>query len=789
MPRNKDKPTRADKREDTTFAFDIPELLDQDISWGITEKKSDLPKQGDIFIDSQAKEFLVCFVDGIWVTIAEGSGSVLKVEFSDAQLGGSDIVTLNFGAGFDGTESPDTQINITLDHSELTFPTWSDTGITGAELEDLSDGGETSIHSHALASNDHPRSHGHNLSADDSSIIPVSINLSTFFQMSGETLITVASSPQNDFDPNGVGATMAGVLIDPSTVNVTISGMVKAGDGHVVFITNRTGTNDIILEDEGAGSTATNRFTFSNSANITLKGDEGVWLRYDTNTGRWKCIGEHRPQAFGTAANEHAAETTATESAEGIVELATAAEATTGTADRVLALANLAALLQAGSYIYKADTASDDTYLLALTPTLTAYTKGMVISFEAQTANTGAATLNIDTLGAKPIKKQHDVALASNDIEANQIVTVVYDGTNFQMQSQVATAPTAGAHASTHGVGQSDDLISEQIGAASFIVSAATTAGIKLRVVAGLLQVREGDDSTGAPLSADTVSAISGLTTSKFTLTKQSIGIVSDEIATAPTHANVYVTSESGATDDLKGIAAGSSDQLIFITPTADDNITLKHNAAGSQKPLLINGEADVILSENHHFAIGIFNTTADAWDVMAIQVASTTLKGIVELATAAEVTAATVGDKVVTAEALGDSDYGERIIGILISDPAGDALTTGTAKATVRIPSSMNVMDLKEANASVTTVSSSGAITIQLVRSRRSSPTARTLVDMLSTEIDIDVSEFDSLDGAAEVINTSNDDVSTGDQILIDVDAAGTGAKGLYVEMIFRVP
>ena len=47
-----------------------------------------------------------------------GSGSMTTVEESDVQLGGSDIVTLNFGVGFDLTESPDTQINILLDYTE-----------------------------------------------------------------------------------------------------------------------------------------------------------------------------------------------------------------------------------------------------------------------------------------------------------------------------------------------------------------------------------------------------------------------------------------------------------------------------------------------------------------------------------------------------------------------------------------------------------------------------------------------------------------------------------------------
>ena len=47
-----------------------------------------------------------------------GSGTMTTIKFSGVQLGGSDIVTLDFGPGFDGGETPDTEINITLDLTE-----------------------------------------------------------------------------------------------------------------------------------------------------------------------------------------------------------------------------------------------------------------------------------------------------------------------------------------------------------------------------------------------------------------------------------------------------------------------------------------------------------------------------------------------------------------------------------------------------------------------------------------------------------------------------------------------
>lgn len=96
-----------------------------------------------------------------------------------------------------------------------------------------------------------------------------------------------------------------------------------------------------------------------------------------------------------------------------------------------------------GSANYAADAGASDTYAITLAPAPTAYVTGMPVSFKANTANTGAATLNVNSIGAITIKKQYNQDLATGDIVANQIVDVIYDGTNFQMQSPVAAATTS----------------------------------------------------------------------------------------------------------------------------------------------------------------------------------------------------------------------------------------------------------------------------------------------------------------------------------------------------------
>ena len=74
-----------------------------------------------------------------------------------------------------------------------------------------------------------------------------------------------------------------------------------------------------------------------------------------------------------------------------------------------------------------------DTVTGIMSPTLTAYAAGQLFYFVAAGANTGAVTLNIDSLGAKAVTRDGASALAAGDINSGEMVVVIYDGTRFQM--------------------------------------------------------------------------------------------------------------------------------------------------------------------------------------------------------------------------------------------------------------------------------------------------------------------------------------------------------------------
>ena len=118
--------------------------------------------------------------------------------------------------------------------------------------------------------------------------------------------------------------------------------------------------------------------------------------------------------------------------------------------------------IQDGGLIFQAtDSGSANTYAIALTPAVTAYVAGQVFYFKAANASSGASTLNVNALGAKNIKKKNDQDIAAGDIEQNAIVSVIYDGTSFQMLSQLGTSAGSMSSFTLTGDSGSNQTISD----------------------------------------------------------------------------------------------------------------------------------------------------------------------------------------------------------------------------------------------------------------------------------------------------------------------------------------
>ena len=81
-----------------------------------------------------------------------------------------------------------------------------------------------------------------------------------------------------------------------------------------------------------------------------------------------------------------------------------------------------------------ADSGSANNYAVTMSPTLTAYTAGLRVIFTPGADNTGASTINIDSLGTKSILRHDGSALVAGDINASEPTEIRYDGTQFRLQ-------------------------------------------------------------------------------------------------------------------------------------------------------------------------------------------------------------------------------------------------------------------------------------------------------------------------------------------------------------------
>lgn len=108
---------------------------------------------------------------------------------------------------------------------------------------------------------------------------------------------------------------------------------------------------------------------------------------------------------------------------------------------------------------------------------------------------------------------------------------------------------------------------------------------------------------------------------------------------------------------------------------------------------------------------------------------------------------------------------------------PVGDettAITTGAAKVTFRMPYACKMTQIPRAN--LNTVSSSGNPAIDINKNGTT---------IFSTTLTIDASEKTSVTAATAAVLTSNPTTfADDDEITIDIDTAGTGAKGLKITL-----
>lgn len=259
-----------------------------------------------------------------------------------------------------------------------------------------------------------------------------------------------------------------------------------------------------------------------------------------------------------------------------VVSAASVAEINTGTDNAKFAsplgLAGSKYLDQSGTKVSGTTAGTSTAYTLTLSPAITAYTDGLSLWVKFHVANTGAATINVNGLGAKSLVKDISTALVANDIPINQWYTIVYNGTNFLIQDIGfgginLSARLSGALSDETGTGvavfgTSPSFTTSVVGGATFAAFNTTTTNLSLGGAATTMTIG------GTPTTALTHTYSGNATANTITKT---INFGTGGASGSTTAINIGSTT-SGATNNVK----------LNITPASDATGDLFYrNASG----------------------------------------------------------------------------------------------------------------------------------------------------------------------------------------------------------------
>ena len=177
-----------------------------------------------------------------------------------------------------------------------------------------------------------------------------------------------------------------------------------------------------------------------------------------------------------------------------------------------------------------------------------------------------------------------------------------------------------------------------------------------------------------------------------------------------------------------------------------------------------------------------LYINIADTWEIYRVPASGltdpTTTKGDLLIRGAAAISRLGIGsDKAIlvadSTQTLGVKWTAQPVeYAVAVSDET-TVITTGTAKVTFRMPFAMTLTAVR---ASLTAASSgSGPVTVDINESG---------ISILSTKLTIDDTEKSSTTAAAPAV-ISDADLADDAEITIDINTAGTGAKGLKVTLI----
>jgi plasmid maintenance system antidote protein VapI len=153
-------------------------------------------------------------------------------------------------------------------------------------------------------------------------------------------------------------------------------------------------------------------------------------------------------------------------------------------------------------------------------------------------ANTTAATINVNSLGAKDIKKADGSALSSGDIPAGSIQLLVYNGTYFQIVGGSSSASIASSY----------PFYNEGATNKTYTIDAKSVSALTLTQIRGLATA-SGTCTITIKINGTAVTFTGSVTTLNVTSTPQDVSIISGGVIAAGDRITYTITSAAAPVD------------------------------------------------------------------------------------------------------------------------------------------------------------------------------------------------------------------------------------------------
>jgi hypothetical protein len=269
---------------------------------------------------------------------------------------------------------------------------------------------------------------------------------------------------------------------------------------------------------------------------------------------------------------------------------------------------------------YRSDTdgvntsSGTNTITLAASRTMTAYAQGDLYTFKAGGTNTGATTLNVDSLGAKDVQFNGN-ACTGGEIVSGLMYTVVYDGTQFQLLNASSYPAIDITTLEVTNIKAKDGTASMTIANSTGNVSAGT-------ITTAILNTANAQISGGNIDGAD-LGAISQITTASIDVAVINTATIPTLNSTTVDTTNIEATNikakdgtASFAIADSTGIASFSKATIIATTDNTNaalrvtqlgtaNALEIEDNTNPDATPIIVNNAGSVILGSTTQPVVG----------------------------------------------------------------------------------------------------------------------------------------------------------------------------------------